>query len=55
VWHGSPDGGGQSAPTVHALQAPAPQTALVPQLVPSVSGVPASLHTGPAVHDSVPA
>jgi hypothetical protein len=42
VWHGSPDGGGQDVPATQALQTPLPQTALVPQLVPSRRDVPES-------------
>jgi hypothetical protein len=46
--------GEQISPTVHGVQTPPPQTRLTPQLVPSATRPPASVHVGPALHDSVP-
>jgi hypothetical protein len=47
-------GGEQISPDAQAVQTPPPQTASAPQLVPSVTRTPVSLHTGPASQDSVP-
>jgi hypothetical protein len=46
--------GRQTSPTVHGLHDPPPHTALTPQVVPSATRPPVSVHVGPALHDSVP-
>jgi hypothetical protein len=46
--------GVQASPDVHGVQAPPPQTASSPQLVPSGTNPPVSLQTGPAVQERVP-
>lgn len=45
----------QVSPAVHAVQVPALQTRLLPQVVPSARDIPLSVHTGaPVAHDRFP-